>query len=439
MLLRKILGLSLPVLFGMISYTTINVADTYMVSQLGEDAIAATGIGGLAYFTILSFLMGGSVGIQILTSRRLGEKKEIELGRIGTNILYIGVLIAIFLTIFGVYLSKEFVELITVQTSISESATGYLRIRFMGTIFFVLQYFVRGYLDGLGDTYVGMLAAFFTMLANIFLNWIFIYGNLGSDALGVRGAAIASSLAGGVGFLITIGFLLRTRILQYFQMAGWRLDLEILKNTFSIGLPSAIDASLTNLSFLGFNKIAASIGVSSVAGSQVIFSVLSISFMPGMAFGVAATTLLGQGMGEGKFRYAELGTYHSARYAAIVMGVMGVFFIIFGKWIIFQFGGSNSLVAEAYPGLVAVALVQVGDAYHMVLGAALRSAGYVLWVPIIYFLASYCIMLPTAYLLGIGFGLGTTGLWSSISLWLIFLFGIFYWKFRQGTWKNKRI
>lgn len=439
MLLREILGLSLPVLLGMISYTTINVADTYMVSQLGEEAIAATGIGGLAYFTILSFLMGGSVGIQILTSRRFGEKKEIELGRIGINILYLGVLIAIFITFAGLYFSDNFISLITDEPKISQSATDYLRFRFIGTLFFVLQYFVRGYLDGLGDTYVGMLAAFFTMIANIFLNWVLIYGNLGSEALGIRGAAIASSLAGGIGFLVTTGFLFRTEILTYFRSAGWGLDIEILKNTFSIGLPSAIDASLTNLSFLGFNKIAASIGVSSVAGSQVIFSVLSISFMPGMAFGVAATTLLGKGMGEGKFRYAELGTYHSARYAAFVMGIMGILFIIFGKWIIFQFGGSETLVTEAYPGLVAVALVQVGDAYHMVLGAALRSAGYVLWVPLVYFLVSYCIMLPTAYFLGIGMGLGTTGLWSSISLWLIFLFGIFYWKFRQGTWKSKRI
>jgi len=439
MLLREILRLSLPVLLGMISYTTINVADTYMVSQLGEEAIAATGIGGLAYFTILSFLMGGSVGIQILTSRRFGEKKEIELGRIGINILYLGVIIAILITFAGLYFSDNFIALITEEPKISQSAADYLRFRFMGTLFFVLQYFVRGYLDGLGDTYVGMLAAFFTMVANIFLNWVFIYGNLGSEALGIRGAAIASSLAGGIGFLVTVGFLLRTEILSYFRSAGWGLDMEILKNTFSIGLPSAIDASLTNLSFLGFNKIAAGIGVSSVAGSQVIFSVLSISFMPGMAFGVAATTLLGKGMGEGKFRYAELGTYHSARYAAFVMGIMGLLFIVFGKWIIFQFGGSESLVAEAYPGLVAVALVQVGDAYHMVLGAARSSDGYVLWVPLVYFLVSYCIMLPTAYFLGVGMGLGTTGLWSSISLWLIFLFGIFYWKFRQGTWKNKRI
>lgn len=423
----------------MISYTTINVADTYMVSQLGEGAIASTGIGGLAYFTILSFLMNGSVGIQILTARRFGEKREKDLGKVLVNILYIGLVVTLVITIAGIYLSDYVVRLITNDESIALLAADYLRYRFYGTIFFVIHYVLRGFYDGLGETHVGMLAAFFTMFSNIFFNWIFIYGNLGIEPYGVKGAAIASTLAGGMGFFIAFAFLFRKNILKYISLSGWGLDSTVLKNTFTVGLPSALDGSLTNLSFLTFNKIASSIGVLSVAGSQVIFSVLSISFMPGMAFGVAATTILGRGMGSGKFKLAELGTYTSARYAAIIMGIMGFLFIIFGKWILFQFGGSSSIVADAYFGLVAVALVQVGDAYHMVLGSSLRSAGFVIWVPVVYFMVSYFIMLPCAYFLGIILELGTSGLWSSIALWLLFLFGIFLWKFRQGSWKQKRI
>lgn len=94
------------------------------------------------------------------------------------------------------------------------------------------------------------------------------------------------------------------------------------------------------------------------------------------------------------------------------------------------------MIHEAYPALVVVSLVQVGDAYHMVFGAALKSAGLVVWVLLSYVIVSYGIMLPLAYWLGIELGLGTMGLWSSISLWLLILSLLFLWKFRKGDWKS---
>ena len=438
-LTNKILHLSIPVLLGMISYTAIQVSDTYMVSALGEEAIAATGIGGLVYFTVLSFLMNGSVGIQILTSRRLGEKRDSALGKILGTILVLGIVIGILIAFIGSYFSENLILLISENESITPNATKYLSIRFLGTVFFVLLYVLRGFFDGLGQTFIGMISAFVTMFSNIFLNWIFIYGNLGISPMGVEGAAIASSLAGGLGFLVFFCFLFQKKIKLLINLSGFSMDWEVIKNTFSIGFPSALDGSLTNISFLIFNKIAALISVSSVAGSQIIFSILSISFMPGMAFGVAATTILGSGMGSKKFHLAEAGTFRCAKYSAIIMGALGLIFIVTGKEIIFLFGNNIGLVEEAYPALVAVSLIQIGDAYHMVLGSALRSAGFVLWVPLVYFCVSYFVMLPIAYILGIVLGFGTTGLWSSISIWLLCLFSIFLWKFKQGTWKQKVI
>ena len=190
----------------MISYTAIQVSDTYMVSVLGEEAIAATGIGGLVYFTVLSFLMNGSVGIQILTSRRLGEKRDSALGKILGTILVSGLVIGILISFIGSYFSENLILLISENESITPNATKYLSIRFLGTVFLVLLYVLRGFFDGLGQTFIGMIAAFVTMFSNIFLNWIFIYGNLGISPMGVEGAAIASSLAGGLGFLVFFCF-----------------------------------------------------------------------------------------------------------------------------------------------------------------------------------------------------------------------------------------
>ena len=436
---KHILELSLPVFFGMLSHTLIQVSDTLMVGKLGSEAIASAGLGGVAYFTILSFLMNGSIGVQILTARRFGEGNEIEIGKIGVSVLYFSFLAGAILSLLGFYLSGWVIAFVSDDPTIIVKASSYLAYRFLGTVFFFSVFALRGFMDGLGYTYVGMIAAFSSTFSNIFMNWVLIYGNLGFPALGVDGAAIASALSGLPAVLILLIFLFKKNIRYYLKKSNFQFDLSILRTANSIGLPSAIDGSLTNIAFMIFNKFAGLIGLNALAAFQIIISIISLSFMPGFAFGVAATTILGKGMGAGKFQLAKLGTFRSASFSGILMGIMGILFIVFGKEIIGLFSNESAVIKETYPALVVIALVQVGDAYHMVFGSALRSAGLVFWVLKMYAFISYVIMLPTAYFLGIYLGLGSTGLWSAISLWIVFLSAVFVWKFNQGDWKTHKI
>ena len=434
-----IFKLSLPVFFGMVSHTLIQVSDTLMVGKLGSEAIASAGLGGIAYFTILSFLMNGSVGVQILTARRFGEKNEVEIGKIGISVLYFSIVGGMILSVLGFFLSGWVIKLISDDPTIIAKASSYLAYRFLGTVFFFSVFALRGFMDGLGYTYVGMIAAFSSTFSNIFMNWVLIYGNLGFTAMGVDGAAIASALSGIPALMILIVFLFKKDIFYYLKLCNFQFDLSILKTANSIGLPSAIDGSLTNIAFMIFNKFAGLIGINALAAFQIIVSIISLSFMPGFAFGVAATTILGQGMGAGKFQLARVATFRSALFSAMLMGIMGILFISFGKEIIGLFSSESAVLKETYPALIVISLVQIGDAYHMVFGSALRSAGLVFWVLKVYAFISYLVMLPIAYFLGIYLQLGSLGLWSAISIWLLCLSLIFVWKFNQGDWKTHRI
>lgn len=177
----------------------------------------------------------------------------------------------------------------------------------------------------------------------------------------------------------------------------------------------------------------------SLAASNVVLACLSLSFMPGFAFGISATTILGQAMGAGKVRLAYQGTMRSATFSAIMMGSMGLVFILFGKFLLTFFTSESLVVTEAYPALVVVAFIQVGDAYHMVVGSALRSAGLMYWVLIAYVLVSFGIMLPLAYLFGIVLKGGTIGIWFSFFIWILILAILFIQKFRRKEWVNIRI
>ena len=130
---RHILELSLPVFFGMLSHTLIQVSDTMMVGKLGSEAIASAGLGGIAYFTILSFLMNGSVGVQILTAGRFGVGNEIEIGKIGISVLYFSIFGGFILSLLGFFLSGWVIELISDDAAIIAKASSYLAYRFLGT------------------------------------------------------------------------------------------------------------------------------------------------------------------------------------------------------------------------------------------------------------------------------------------------------------------
>lgn len=418
----------------MVNHTAIMIADTAMVGKLGALALAATGFGGVTYFTVLSFLMGGSIAVQILTSRRFGEKHWEEVGKVGVNAIYFSILLGGVLSVAGFYLGRPIMEMLSDDPAVGRVSGSYLSYRFLGTVLFCFIFALRGYFDGLGFTYVGMVSAFLTTGSNIFFNWLLIYGNWGFPEMGVDGAAIASSLSGIPGVLVLIFYLTRKRFRTYFHGISWIPNPAIFREISYVGFAPGVEQVLTNICFIFFTKFAGIVGTVTMAASNIVFNTLSLSFMPGFAFGIAATTILGQAVGAGKYRLAYEGTFRAATYSAIVMGTMGIVFIVFGEWIIGFFTTDLAVLREAYPALVIVALIQVGDAYHMVVGSALRSAGLVYWVASVYVGTSIFVMLPWAYFFGVYLGYGNPGLWSSIFIWLLILAVAFVWKFRKRDW-----
>ncbi|TGL63340.1 MATE family efflux transporter [Leptospira sarikeiensis] len=430
----KILSLALPVVFGMLSQSLVWITDTVMVGYLGQNAIAAIGIGGTSYYTLVAFLIGFSMGVQIIVARRFGEGKRSEIGKVGVSTFYLSVFFGILLSVSGLWISELIMFWVGPEQTVNALGTEYLYYRFIGSGFYFLGFCFRGFLDGLGFTKAGFVSMAVTTLANIFFNWIFIYGNLGVSPMGIGGAGLASSIAGLAGLLVFPIFFFYYKIGEYFEGVSLLPSIEHLKEIFKVGSPPGFEEGLVNVAFVIFSKIQGLISVLAVAASNVLFSTLSFAFLPGYAFGVAATTILGQAMGAKKYKLAYHSAFRSAFIAAHVMGLIGLCFIFFGKWIVYAMTRDESLVEECYPVLVLLGIIQIGDAYHMVIGAALRGAGMQNYVFRIYILLTYAVMLPSAYLFGIVWKGETLGLWTSIFVWIGSLSLIFVYEFKKKNW-----
>ena len=301
---RKIFRLATPVFFAMISHTLVMVSDTAMVGSLGSDSLAATGLAGSSFWTLLSFLFGGSMGVQIITARRAGEKHPRAARQALESAILVTILLGVVLLFPIYFFTDRWMSLLSGNPRVASLAADFFHIRLEGAPIFFLLFILTGFFDGLGRTRITMVSSMVLAGANVLFNWVFIYGHLGAPALGVRGAALSSNLAGAISMLVFILVLTWKEFRIYFPVEKGRrtvlrLDPVSIREILYISFPPGLEHLLINFAFLLFYRIAGEIGTVSVASTNIIVAVMSISFMPGFSFGIAATTLLGQSMGRG--------------------------------------------------------------------------------------------------------------------------------------------
>ncbi|MCB1319499.1 MAG: MATE family efflux transporter [Leptospiraceae bacterium] len=436
---RRVWSLALPVMLSMTTFTAIMITDTAMVGRLGSEALAATSMGGTAFWTVMSLFIGAAHAIQILVARRFGEKRLFEAGNVLYTALYLAIIPGGILTAVCIQFTPELIAFLSHGERFSDNAISFLRIRFLGLTLYFIIFILRSFFDGIGRTYVGLVSAITSMAANIFMNWVFIFGHLGAPAMGADGAALASTLAGIPGILVFVPFFFGKAMQALIRPALRLPDMRVLREIVLISLPTSLSELVMNLSFLMFYKIAAMIGTNAVAATGIVVSILSVSFMPGFGFSIATMTIVGQSIARKQYRKAYHGAYRSAAYAALVMGGMACMFLSIPGPLIRLFNEDPAVVEAAIGALVLVALGQVGDAYGMNLAGALRSAGMVYHVLAVYAVASLGVLLPVAYFMGVYLQLGTGGLWSGILVWILVLWGILAYMFSGNRWQHIKI
>jgi putative MATE family efflux protein len=292
-------------------------------------------------------------------------------------------------------------------------------------------------LRGSGDTRSPMLIMLAVNIINIIVAYAFIYGPGPLPAFGVAGSAIGAATGRGAGGLIVTCLLWRGR-------AGLRLRLRHLlpdgvqiQRILNIGLPAGAEQLLMRFAMTAYTMTVATLGTQAFAAHQLALQGESLSYMPGFGFAVAATTLVGQGLGADKPARARADGYLASRLAAIVMTTMGVLFFIFPAQIMGVFINDPEVIRLGIWPLRLVAFSQPALALVMVLAGALRGAGDTRATLAITGGSLWLIRLPLALLLVGPFGL--VGAWIAMGVDLN-LRGLGMWlRFRSGRWARLKV
>ncbi|MFC1513420.1 MATE family efflux transporter [candidate division KSB1 bacterium] len=436
----KLINLAYPVVLGMISRTIMNLVDAGMVGRLGAVQLAATGIGAHVVM-IFTFSYGSiNIGVQALTARSYGEKNFSLCGKIVDRSLLVTVSLGILGAAVGYYFSAYLFELFTDDINVFETGKPYVAVRFLEIAAFAFIGIYRGFFAGIGITKINMLSMILMNLLNICLNYCLIFGNFGFPRLEVEGAGIASMISSFAGAGVMIWFSVLPKYRKPYSLYKNLIpDFEILKRLYRLSLPVIFQTFMVFTGFLIFLKILGLIGTYELAAGNVCIAIMSMSFMPGHGIGVAAATLVGQSLGANETDKAEKFGWEAVKIGVYLMGAFGIAFIFIPGYIMKIFTPDELIIGEGIIALRIIGFVQFFDAFGMILGNTLQSAGMTKFVMITEVSINWLIFLPLSYILGITLGWGTTGAWVSLAIY-IFLFGmIMSITFIRGKWKTVKI
>jgi len=436
--LRGLLVLAWPIVVSRSSQVVVGIADAVMVAHLGEAALAATTAGAMNTFALFILPMGVVFIVSSFSSQWLGRGDLSAARRFG----FYGLAVAAAtqaIGLAGIPFLDSALSRLAFAPDVRALLADYLAIRLWSGGAAIGIEALANYYGGLGNTRLPMQASVAAMALNVAGNWILIDGHLGAPAMGVRGAALASTLSTTVAFLGILGVFLRER-----DPAGvrWpRLRPAEFGRMLRFGTPSGLNWFFEFLAFMFFvNVVVAGLGTTALAALMSVIQLNSVAFMPAFALARATAILVGQSIGAGakdevprlvRLGFAAAGTWQ---------GLVGIAYLVAPRLLFGPFVGApasaTALLDVGARMLAFSAAWQVFDAAAAVLAESLRAAGdtaYVLWARLA---AGWLVFVPGSWITVRWFGGGDIAAATWLVVYLALLALVLFLRLRSGAWRR---
>lgn len=433
---KDVLRLATPVTLGMLTFTLLSIVDTAMLGRLGAVPLAASGIAGVLYFAIVFPLSSMSVGTQSLVARRFGEGNEGLCGQVLNTGLVLCLAFGIPLVVAAPWLARTIAPLSSNDPQVMEVGAVYLQYRLLGSPFMLLNSVSSGFFAGIGKTKHQLVGSILITATNIMLDYLLIFGNAGFPKLGVQGAAIASTIALGVGSIYYMIVLNLPRYRTRYGAFGrpW-FAAQWLRPMVRLSTPILAQRVLSSGAWSVFFALIARIGTVELAATNVIRSIYHLSIMVAVGMGIASAALIGQNLGAKNPEKAEQLAWESVKLATYAMIAIGIFFSVAPGFVFRIYTADASVISVGRLPLMLLGFVQVFAGVALVLSHSLQGAGNTRYVMVVEFVC-IALYLPTVYVLGLRTSLGLVGAWIGEYVYWIVLAIAMVWKFRTGTWKT---
>lgn len=438
---KRILNLAYPIVIGGIAQNIIMATDVFFMARVDEVSLAAVGLAGLFFSTVYIFGMGFSVGVQILIARRAGEKNNHAIGAIFDNSLMILGLMSAILWLGLEVLGPPILKALISSDAVYNSAIAYLDNRSWGITFALANLAFRSLYIGVSSSGVIIWSTFAMAVANVFLNYAFIFGEWGFPELGIAGAAIASSLSEIIALLWFVAhtFITKSHI-KYLLFKTWKLQKQAVSKIFTIASPVMFQYVLSHAGWFLFFIIVEQSGERALAVSVIIRMIYMFQMVPFWGLSSATNTLVSYVIGEGN-NDEVIPLLKKITWLSIISALPFIVLNVFFPEQVLSLAienNSTGLLEDAIPTLyvMSFALLIFGLAitfYSGVTGTGnTRTALAIETVAI-------GLYLSTAYVLGIVLKLPVELIWMTEPAYFLIMAALSYYYIRSNKWRGKVI
>lgn len=436
---RAIILLAIPMMLELIMESTFAIVDIYFIGKLGPSAVATVGLTETYLYILYSLAMGLSMAITAIVARRIGEKHHQEAAKATVQALFLALLVSLPFAIGGIFFSKELLGLMGADEWAIEHGYKYTQWMLGSNAVIVFLFVINAIFRGAGDAAIAMKVLFIANGINIILDPILINGWGFIHAMGIEGAAVATTIGRGIGVIAQFYVLFKGNKQIRLSIKQFMWDTSVMLNILRTSIGGIGQNLVSMTSWIFLMRILSNIGSEAVAGSTIALRILMFTMMPAWGFSNAASTLVGQNLGAGSPDRAESSVWKIGSYNMIFLAIVSVFYFIFNHELMGIFTSDEKVIAIGGEWLRILSYSFIVYGWWMVSVQAFNGAGDTrtpTYINIVFF---WMIQIPLSYWLAIEQGWAHSGIF-----WGVFIsetsVGIFtLWLFTKGKWKNIKV
>ena len=405
----------------------VGLFDSIMVGHYATVDLAAVSFSNAIFFTVMVFAMGALMGLTPLVGFQVGslstndnEQSDSSLAssprRLISSLFQNGTLFTVLLSVFTLVLLGgciPFLDCFGQDPKVVEVARPYYILIVISIVPFLFFTFFKQFLEGLGNTSVAMVITLVMNGLNIFLNWLFIYGNLGCPELGATGAGIGS-------LIVRIGMPICFFLVMYFHRE-WKtyiravrlknFDFSVIKELSKIGVPIGVQTLMETIAFTAAFVFIGWISKEALAAHQIANQICDMTFMVILGIGSATTIRVSHQLGARNLHGVRMASHASIHLVLLINAIGAVLMIGFRNQIPTLFTEDQEVITIASQLIVLAGILQLADGLQVVAASMLRGITDVK-VPMIIAIFSYTIIcISIGLFLAFPMGMGAQGIW----------------------------
>ena len=406
--------LTWPIYIELSFFMLLGLADTVMLSQFSDFAVAAVGNANRIMFLFTVVLNIIAIGVGVVVSQYIGAK-EVREAKSAVRAGFIGTfVVGITLSIMIAFLGPSILRLVGASPVIFDDAWMYLRIVSLGLFMMSMTQAAGQSFKSFGEPKTMMTIVGISNVLNIVLNAFLIFGLGPFPVLGVRGAALATLTSKAFGLTLSLLVMYRRHGVHPFVFRLRPIRMHALK-IMRIGLPSAAEQFVyqsAQVVLLGFMN---SIGTLALTTQIYVFNLMTPVLIFALSMGQGNAVMVGWHVGAREDDLAYVRTLKSMRMGLVIVFSMATLMFLLSPTLLRLLSSNPSVVSVGQQVLFVVIFLELGRFSNLVVIQALRATGDVIFPILIGVVSMWGIMIPLAYFLGLYLGLGLVGIFIALA------------------------